>query len=208
MDNIDLIIENYRQLSTNELLSIAKNPAELRIDIIPHLQSELFNRNKKEEALLLSEFLIKRPKTYAELTKDELSENIKERIDSGESLESIKLDLKENGVNMLDILSNEAQIQNKTFDYLASLKSEGLDDAEIDEKMKSTFSLTENETDVLKRQLKAKGKQNLIIGYSLVIVMSILTIVSLSMGGYVGIGGILAIGIGIWRISEGYRQTK
>ena len=208
MDNLNSIIDNYKRLRTEELIQIAKSPEQLQVEIIPHLQAELFNRNKKEEAILLSEYLVKRPKPLSELSKKELTEMIKERVDSGESLESIKLDLKDNGVDMFDLLETHNQVQGKVFDYLTSLKEDGLNETEIDEKLKSRFSLDENEADVLKRQLRAKGKQNLIIGYSLVIIMGILSILTLGSGGYVGIGGILLIGIGIWRIVEGYRQRK
>jgi hypothetical protein len=208
MNNLNHIIENYKRLPTEELIEIAKSPEQLELEIIPHLQSELFNRNKKEEALLLSEYLIKRPKSVAELNKEELTEMIKERVDSGELLESIKLDLKDKGVDLFNLLQVQNQLQGKALDYLTSLKEEGMDEAEIDEKLKSRFSLNENEADVLKRQLRAKGKQNLVIGYTLVIIMGILSIAALSLGGFVGIGGLLLTALGVWRIVEGHRQRK
>jgi hypothetical protein len=208
MNNLNFIIDNYKRLPTDELIEIAKNPEQLELEIIPHLQSELFNRNRKEEALLLSEYLIKRPKSVAELNKEELSEMIKERVDSGESLESIKLDLKDKGVDLFDILQVQNKLQDKALDYLTSLKEEGVDETEIDEKLKSRFSLDENEADILKRQLKAKGKQNLVIGYTLVIIMGLLSIAALSLGGFIGIGGLLLTAIGVWRIVEGHRQRK
>jgi hypothetical protein len=208
MDNLDIIIEKYKALRTEELIELARNPHQLELGVIPHLQAELFNRNKKEEAILLSEFLVKRPRAVAELPREELAQMIKERVDSGELLESIKLDLKDKGVDLFDILHVQNKMQDKAIGYLTSLKDEGMNDEEIDEKMKSNFSLTPDETDILKRELKVKGKQNLIIGYTLVISMSILSVVVLSMGGYIGIGGLLLVAIGVWRIIEGHRQRK
>lgn len=208
MENLDLIVENYKRLSTEDLVAIAKEPSSLDIQIIPHLQSELFSRNKKEEALELSQFLIQRPKLYTELSKEELREIITSRIESGEPLESIKLDLQDKGIDMLDLLEGETKSKNKVFEYLTSLKEDNLDETEINEKMQSTFGITEDETDVIKRQLRTKGKYNLIIGYTIVIAVTILSIASLTLGGSITIGAILTGGLGIWLISEGHRQRK
>ncbi|MFT3679678.1 MAG: hypothetical protein QM791_05370 [Ferruginibacter sp.] len=208
MENLDAIIENFKRLSTSELLLLAQKPAELRKEVIPHLQSALLTRDKKEEAILLSEFLVNRPRLFNELSKEELTELIKQRIDSGENLESIKLDLKDNGVEMFDILNNETVFQNKTFDYLSSLKNEGLEETEIDEKMKAAFNLSDTEADIIKRQLRTKGMQNLIIGYSLLFIVVILIIASFAIGGNITIGAILLLALGIWRIFKGYEQRK
>jgi hypothetical protein len=208
MTNLDFIIENYKKLHTEELILIAQKPADLEIEIIPHLQSELLNRNRKEEALLLTEYLVSRPKWDEKPTKDELVESIKARIDVGESLESISLDLKENGINLFEILGDQNKFQNKAFEYLTSLKEKGLDEIAIGEKMKETFGITEQETDVLKVQLKNKGRKNVIIGYIVLIIVGILGLISVALGGYISIGGMVLIGIAIWQIMEGNRQKR
>ena len=67
MYDLHLIVDNFKRLPTDELVSIASAPEKLRLEIIPHLQSELFNRERKDEALLLSEFLMDKPRRYREL---------------------------------------------------------------------------------------------------------------------------------------------
>jgi hypothetical protein len=208
MDKLDYIIENYKRMRTEELVQIARDPSDLELEIIPHLQAELLNRDKREEALRLSEFLIKRPGPQKELTKKELAESVKERIDSGEPLESIKLDLKDRGIDFFEVMNQENKLKDKTFEYLTSLKEEGLDETEIDQKLKATFGIDESEADILKRELRNKGKQNLIIGYFLVIVVGSLSLLTLGAGFGITIGGMLLTGIGIWRIVEGHQQRK
>ncbi|MNS24065.1 hypothetical protein D3C72_558980 [compost metagenome] len=74
--------------------------------------------------------------------------------------------------------------------------------------MEATYGITENETEILKSQLKSKGKQNLIIGYSIVVIMILFATASFAVGGGFGIGLVLLTGVGVWRIAEGYRQRK
>ena len=211
MESIDSIVENYKRLSTGELIAIAAEPWNLRKEIIPHLQSELLARDRKAEALKLSEYLVQNTtikKPYQLYSKEELGDHIKERLESGELLESIKIDLKENGVDMFALLESEQVLDNKKLDYLTSLKNDLLEEKEIDEKMKTSFGLTETETDQLKRQLKSKGTQNIVIGSTLVIVMTLLLMAAFENGGRIGLGAVLLIGIGVWRISLGVKQRR
>lgn len=125
MNNLQFVIGHYKQLRTEELIEIAGDPATLDPEIIPHLQAELLNRDKKEEALRPSEFLVRKPQPQQELSQKELAESIKERIDSGEPLESIQLDLKDRGIDLFAIMNSEAALKDKTFEYLTSLKEQG-----------------------------------------------------------------------------------
>lgn len=208
MNKLEFIVENYKRLSTEALVEIASDPAALELEIIPHLQSELFNRNRKEEALALSEYLVRRPKALKDFSKSEIREKIRERIDSGEPAESIKLDLKDSGVDLFEVLNDESQLKDKTLEYLTNLKEEGLEDTQIEEKMKTAFGVTETEVDILKKELKQRGMQNLVIGYSLVIIMGLLSLATLGTDHALTIGGVLLFGIGVWRIVEGYRQRR
>lgn len=208
MENLDTIVEKYKSLPSHKLISLAQNPSALRVEVIPHLQAELLNRDLKDEALTLSSFLVNQPKSFKDMTKAELSALINERIDSGEPIDSIKLDLKENGIDFFEILEEETQWKNKTFDYLMYLKEEGDDETTINQKMESAYGVNEEETDELRSQLKSKGRQNLIIGYTIVAVMVIFAIAAFSVGGGIGIGAVLLTGVGVWRIVEGYRQKR
>lgn len=210
MENLDLILQNYKQLSTEELISIAATPSILEIEIIPYLQSELLSRNRKEEALLLGKYLMPTEtiRIYKDYSKTELNESLKERIDSGESLESIKMDLKENGIDIFQMLETEQFNEYKKLELLTSLKNINLEEPEINEKMTASFGISEIEIFELKRKLRRKGKQNIIFGTTLVVVAVVLAFAAVASGGHVGFGLILVILTGIERISNGKKQRK
>lgn len=206
MRDLSLIEDNYRELSTQELINIAKEPDGLEIDVIPLLQKELINRNEPAAALALTNFLING--SERELTRRELKEQAYQRIESGESIESIKLDLKDKGVDIFDAVYDDNKRNAKRTQYLMALKEQGLDEMEINEKLQKEFSITEAEADILQAEMKAKGRQNQIIGVTMVLVSVAVIIAAMAMGGSIGVGGIFILGIGIWRIAEGAKQRR
>jgi hypothetical protein len=207
MTDLSLIEDNYKRISTDELINIAKEPELLELEVIPLLQKELFSRNKQEEALALSNFLIN-GSSERELTKRELKEQAYERIESGESIDSIRLDLKDKGVDMFDVVYDSNKRTAKILKYLMALKEQDLGETEINEKLQKEFSMTEAEADIVQGDLKAKGRQNQVIGATITLFSGVIVIASIALGGSVGIGGVLLLGLGVWRIAEGAKQRR
>lgn len=208
MEDISLVADHYKTLQTAELIEIARDPAGLRPEIIPVLQKELITRNQPDEALLLSDFLLNGPSKLKRLSTEALQQLINQRLGAGEPLESIKIDLQDNGINIFDVINNESKEKNKTFEYMIAMKEQGLNGKELNDKLQETFAIQEEESEILKMQLKKKGQRNMIIGWSIVVIVSIFMLISAGMDRYPGIGAILLFGIGIWRIIEGKRQSK
>jgi len=210
MNDLRNIEEKYKGMTIEELIRLTIKPQDLRLDVIPILQMELFNRGLKKEAMSLTDFLVKskeKPR-FSELSVVELKQLIEDRLESGESIESIKIDLKDDGINIFDIINDDNTLKEKAFDYITHLKQQGLEENEIDEKLKETFSMEKGDSGMLKIQLKKNGNQNLIYGYTISIIALLLIIISLSVGGSVTIGGIIILSLGIWRIFKGYEQLK
>jgi len=208
MNNLSLVEENYQRLSTDELIRIAEDPASLNPEVIHLLQRELIARNHPEEALALTDFLLNSPLRLSFMSIEELQKVVFERLQSGESIESIKIDLKENGINILDIINAEGKEREKAFDYMLALKNLGLDDTEVKEEMQETFSLDEGDSEVIHAQFKKRGWQNLVIGISIVVIVGLLAIGSMNTRGGIGIGAILIAATGVWRIVVGSRQLR
>jgi len=80
----------FKRLSTDELIRIAGDPASLNPDVIHLLQRELIARNHSEEALALTEFLLNGPRRFSFMSIEELQKVVFERLESGESIESIR----------------------------------------------------------------------------------------------------------------------
>ena len=208
MSETEAIAKKYKELPTETLLELAADPYSLRPDAIPFLQDELLSRNQKEEALLLTSYLIEKPKLIKDYTSQELKELIKERVENGEAIQSIKMDLKEQGVDFFELLDEENRNKEKTFEYIVTLKDEGLEDDEIAEILQSEFSIDEEQTIALKQQLKKKGKQNIIIGICLVVLMLMLTFTAMGLGGNIGASAVLLLLTGLFLIAKGSKQVR
>ena len=214
MSNLNDIEAYYQGVSNEKLLQIAQRPQDLRLDAIPLLQKELLGRGMNAEALLITDFLVgvkkdepERP-NYAEMSLYEMQEHVKERIQEGESIESIKLDLRENGVDIFAILNENDNLKESAFEYMTYLKKEGFEEEEIAEKLEENLSIDKRDREMLKVQIKNSGKQNLTIGYTLAILGSVFILLTLSSTGGFPISAVILIVLGVWRIYVGYERLK
>jgi len=202
--------EIYREMSDEDIILIAYQPEGIKLEEIPIIQKELLHRKKSEEAIMLSEYLIaaNQKVNLARLSDDELRQHINERLEQGESIDVIRQDMKESGINFFDIIATENKERHKAFDYISELKQQGLEEDEVDDKIREKYKLEQDEVEDLKVQRMRSGRKNLIIGYSIVGVMSLLMLVSISMGGSISIGAIIIVAVGIWQIYSGYEKMK
>ena len=214
MSNLNDIEAYYQGVSNEKLLQIAQRPQDLRLDAIPLLQKELLGRGMNAEALLITDFLVgvkkdepERP-NYAEMSLYEMQEHVKERIQEGESIESIKLDLRENGVDIFAILNENDNLKESAFEYMTYLKKEGFEEEEIAEKLEENLSIDKRDREMLKVQIKNSGKQNLTIGYTLAILGSVFILLTLSSTGGFPISAVILIVLGVWRIYVGYERLR
>jgi hypothetical protein len=204
------IEDNYKKMTDEYLIDLAKKPQDIRLDILPLLQKELLVRSLNEEAMYITDFLVKSKEEsrYKNMTDAELKKLIAQRIDSGESLESIKIDLKDDGVNIFDIIDKNSKLKNKAIDYLAQLKKEGYQETEIEEKLKETLSIEKIDTLQLRNELKKRGKINLIWGSLITILALLIMSTSFFVGDTITIGSFAFIVLGIWKLHQGYEQLK
>ena len=210
MDPLIEIEKNYKTKSDGELKKLVNKPFELRLDVIPVLQKELLNRGLQDEAMALTQFLLKSKKegrALNELSKRELLDHVNERIESGEPLDNIKDDLRLHGIDVFEVFNDEGY-EEKAMDYITDLKLQGLKTEEIDQKLQETLSIDKQESALLRAQLRKRGNQNLVVGYTMVIIALILIVLSAGYGGSVTVGGVLIICFGVWRIVAGYEQIK
>lgn len=171
MKNLDLIITTYKEISTEKLILLSKNPSDLQIEVIPHLQAELISRGKLQEVKELDNYLqngINERIDYRDFSKEEIHALIQERLALGESFESIKIDLKENGINIFDILKEEAKTEARHFDFIANLQNNGAHDAEIADKLNYAFGTSQEEAEELKAKYENRKRIGIIVGAILI----------------------------------------
>lgn len=208
MKTLDSIINHYKQLSTDELLIIAQKPEEIAPETISILQNELINRDEFEVAYNLKSHVTPIEKPLSELTEIEISEIVRERVSLGESIESIQMDLKSKGVNILNLMNQEVESLKEKYKYILSLRKEGLDEEEISQRVQQEFDINENENEVMKIELKRKGVRNIKIGYVLIFVSIIVFLINVTLEQVVFTFPLIMFFGGILLISKGQQQKK
>ena len=210
MIDLESVKARYERLNHKEIKNLALRPQDLRTEVIPLLQNELINRGFTQDALSLTEYLVnsKSRNSYRDLSKDELHELIRERLKAGESIESIKIDLNDERINVYDIMDENRKFQDRTYDYIIDLKGQGLSEQEINTKLQQKLSIDEKDSEVLKSKLRIYGRNNLILGYAMAIPSLILLVTAMFVLGRFSLGALVFFGIGIQRIFKGHSQLK
>jgi hypothetical protein len=198
------IADHYKSVPTFKLIQLVENPEGLPAELVLVLQKELLGRGEQEAALKLTAYLVKLKEQEKPLTPEQAREEIMERLKSGESMESIALKFKENGVDVFEELNREVNIQENTFDYIMALKQKGLTDEALDQKLITELSIDQKDVDVLKEKMRKSGSANVTIGISITLVTLLLMI----LAGRFPVGGVLLLGVGAWRIVEGQRMLS
>jgi len=92
--------------------------------------------------------------------------------------------------------------------YLLVLRKKGLRENDIDKELMFSFGIDQDYVNFSKSSLKAKGKENLLIGIVLVLIPLVLIILSIIRGGYYGLGATVILGFGLWRMIKGINLLK
>lgn len=162
------VIATYKRMSSDELIELAGNPAHLRPEVIPLLANELRSRSLDVFAdELVSSKKEPQPDDIVEEGEEELAsvtQEVKERIGGGESIESIKADLNERGINIFDLLDKEVGEEDAFFDKITQLKREGISNETLQQKLVAEEQFTEEGSKAVITKLKDKAKKNIIYG--------------------------------------------
>lgn len=181
----------YCNASILELQKIAEKPTDLSRDVIQILKEELTKRGDIETANLVDEriraTLVRNKyenKNYlTQEDKQEITEEIKERLVGGELIESVRIDLMERGIDISE-LHTEDEIDINLYDFVTHLSDNKATENEIKEILIKRVGLKEDKaTDSIKQVQKQRNK---IRQYEVIFF----------------IVGLLLIGSSIWLITE------
>lgn len=95
--------------------------------------------------------------SLAHLSADEIRAIINRRLDSGEKLESIKVDLQSRGVDLLKVIAEEGEKTEAIDERLVELQSQGKTEEEIAQQLKKEFGISKEEAAQLPEQVKSRG---------------------------------------------------
>jgi hypothetical protein len=171
MLNLEVIKEKYQEMLTDDLVRLSKKPKDLREDVIPILKLELIRRGKRDAADALTNFKDDDSELkYKNMSLSELRQMVEERVNSGEAMDSIKIDLRLNGIDVFEVLKEEIQFQEEVFDSITKLKEIGVSQDTIDKHLKESYNIEKSEASKIKTDLKIKGKRNQTWGFVFIIV--------------------------------------
>lgn len=208
--NLEEIENNYQMMSDSKLIELTKNPEGLRFEVFPLLQRELIKRGKVEEALSITNYLTRNYGAFHEIedthyySDSELKEIVSQRLAAEESLESIKADFEERGIDLMDNVHYKIDKHEASLNYLTELKNNGLSEEEINENLEQTLSIINNQIDLLKANLRARGKRNLAIGFTGIAFILIALIANVPFRWSM----ILWAGISLYYLNIGSEQIK
>jgi hypothetical protein len=216
MSNDSLIINTYKRLSVDELIELASKPVHLRDEVVPLLVNELQARKLDDHAteLLNAVQQLKTPGAIQDSTNfTSVNLEVEERMRNGESIESIKSDLQERGIDIFELLSQEKIENENFFEKLTVLKQAGSSDSELQQYVMEKEGMSEPDAQLKMDELKAKGRKNRLWGWIFVVTGVLLFLVALlaaSMGmrPIFGVLPFVLLGLGITRIIKGNIQKR
>jgi hypothetical protein len=206
--DLEEIKYRYSKNSTDELCNLLPDIVDMGIDELIILKNELKKRGKYEEVESIDahlKFLIEQGSINNPETIDNPQET---NFDSVNSIESIKANLKDKGIDILQYANTEEKKKDSLFKYMTQLKQQGLSDREIDETLKEELKIDNAESKLLISELYRKGVQNVRNGIILSILGFLFGIVLFAIGNKISIGAVGILIAGIWRINTGKKQQQ
>lgn len=212
MLDIQTIKNYYSTASTIELIELAKKPTELREEIIPFLKAELEKRNEVEEVRKINKLLdnIDAEKSVVDLTfwnKEDILLEIKQRLDAGEMVETIRIDLLDRGIDITRLYTSHKQLNESITEFITKLRMKDVDYLEIKDILVTEKGLTESDAGISIIETQEQGKRNhqkgiifMTIGIALLVASALILLngygerVIIPYGAILGGGSLIALG--------------
>ena len=211
MLDLEIIKEKYHEMSTDDLVRLSKKSKDLREDVIPILKAELIKRGKRDNAADLENFKEDHSELqYQNMSLNELRQMTQERINAGEAMDSIKIDLRLNGVDIFEVLKEEITLQDEVYDSITKLKGTGASQDDVDKHLEESYNIEKSDASKIKTDLKIKGKRNQKWGFILIIFSCLLLLLIMLGDNYFKVlkTAIFFLITGISMYAIGLKQAK
>lgn len=198
------IRKNYSERSTEGLAELLGELSSLREDAIFALKDELISRNDEDGVQQIDDYLAS---SVEEFTTDDAKEYVLSELANGQSLDVIRLELIERGINIFDIVNDDENLETEAMLYMTELKEQGASTDEVRERLNEEFVVVDGKEGELLKSLKRNGNINIFFGILLLIIGSVLLMGHLYLG-RLPVTSLILIVLGIWRLSRGFKQRK
>lgn len=197
----------YITKSEDALAALVKEQDKLTAEARSALQDVLRERNLLH---LLPQEKPAATKTasLAHLSADEIRAIINRRLDSGEKLESIKVDLQSRGVDLLKVIAEEGEKTEAIDERLVELQSQGKTEEEIAQQLKKEFGISKEEAAQLPEQVKSRGAGLIAAGVLMLVIAVPYAAVMLQNAEHMNPYFLALIPAGLGLVIAGWRRKK
>ncbi|MGB3467175.1 MAG: hypothetical protein WBA74_17975 [Cyclobacteriaceae bacterium] len=204
--NVEEFKAHYRNLHDHKLIDLVSNKESLRKEAVEALRTELAYRGLTDELAALEE-ADREVSHYSQMSLVEIQSMVAERMMLGESFESIRTDLEQHGVDVKELLNEEAEEQEGISEFILDAKNQNFTEQEIKDALKAEYHLNDEEIDDLKGKIKSRGKGQVVLGVFLVIFAICIFVFYMTIQRFSFMAVGLA-GVGIGLIVKGRGQKK
>jgi hypothetical protein len=163
MHTRDFFYDNYKNHPEPVLTRIAGEYPKLTAEAQEALRDVLRERGM-DELLATLESTEEKKKDLSHLTADEVRALINRRLEQGEKPELIKMDLRDKGVNLLDMSLQESRSEENLERRFMELQKEGKTKIEIEAKLKEEFNLSKTQSAKIPERLRSTGTGLIVAG--------------------------------------------
>ncbi len=225
--DLETIKDNYNNASTAKLLKLTDEVSGLDERAIPLLMDELQKRGEAEAVEKVNMYLRSiqnSTNTDKGIDYNELHLEIKERLENGENIESIKIDIKERLGNYDDFLVSDIPGEIKDDEYISvaanliHMQEKGLNDVEIKDKLHKLGFSEEKYTKIIQEgsenkeqlieeanaKIKSKAKNDLKSG-SLILLIGLLLLFALMK---ISLWSLALITFGLFQMIKGFSNYR
>lgn len=146
--------------------------------------------------------------SLAHLSADEIRAIINRRLDSGEKLESIKVDLQSRGVDLLKVIAEEGEKTEAIDERLIELQSQGKTEEEIAQQLKKEFGISKEEAAQMPEQVKSRGAGLIAAGVLMLVIAVPYAAVMLQNPEHMNAYFLALIPAGLGLVMAGWRRKK
>lgn len=171
----------FSNATNEELLANLREIHSMSSSDIVLLKQEFINREMFEESFAIDTFFSDQfdPST---LSLKEIQALVSDRLQTGESIESIKLDLADHGITLAELIENEGKRIDAVFEKIASAPEQGINNQALNNALKDEYKYTDKELLEVKANLKKRSIVYRIAGVSFTCLCLLLLLVGLYIG--------------------------
>lgn len=168
-------------MTIDSLVSLINEIEKLEPKNVILLQKEFLKRNELERAALIEKFIESTTIIPISQEKSSIESIVSERLQMGESIESIEYDLKKKGIDIGKIVQDDLNmtVTDKNIKKtISQLKEKGLNDTIIKTELNKLYGIDENDFQKFLNRNRKRGKTVLVIGIVFLIVWSFFLVVT------------------------------